>query len=304
VKAYCNCTAPDILLFPFNFISLVLVLVSVRKPSAPTLAHIISSGKYVAGVTSLGNQLFVVRQCSQERIEVYDATTFTSQPHISVPTLGNDTYGLASCAVNNCLYVSNWYASRLHKVQLLSNCRVTSWSVGQTPAGLSVNNINNVLVTCNRDNKLQEFTTQGARVREISLQYTGITKPWYAIQLSSGQLMVSHQNRVCVVDDNGRVTLSHGNTTAGSAAGQLSFPVSLVQVKNGCVLVADRCNNRIIILNSSLSCERELTLPTDVKLRDPWAVCLDESRGRLYISEYEGERVLVFDNVYGIRVDH
>jgi len=42
----------------------------------------------------------------------------------------------------------------------------------------------------------------------------------------------------------------------------------------------------------------ELALPVDGGIQSPWALCLDESRDRLYVGEFGGKfRVLVFDNV-------
>jgi DNA-binding beta-propeller fold protein YncE len=68
-----------------------------------------------------------------------------------------------------------------------------------------------------------------------------------------------------------------------------------------CVLVADYYNNRIIALNPSLTAARQLPLPVDTRLQSPFALCFDESRGRLYVGENVGQRrVLVFDNVNNI----
>ena len=75
--------------------------------SSPTVTHVIPQGNLVGGVTSLGDDMFVVRYNSQQKIEVYDANTFTLQRHITVPGLGDVSYGLAACPYNNCLYASD-----------------------------------------------------------------------------------------------------------------------------------------------------------------------------------------------------
>ena len=68
--------------------------------------------------------------------------------------------------------------------------------------------------------------------------------------------------------------------------------------KNDDILVADIDNNRILSMNSSLSSAQQLTLPVDDDIQVPRGLCLDESRGRLYVGEFGGSyRVLVFDGI-------
>jgi len=55
--------------------------------SSPTVTHVIPKGNWVGGVTSLGDDVFVVRCNSQGKIEVYDAKTFTLQRLITAPGL-------------------------------------------------------------------------------------------------------------------------------------------------------------------------------------------------------------------------
>ena len=75
-------------------------------------------------------------------------------------------------------------------------------------------------------------------------------------------------------------------------------PTGLAVTKNDDILVVDEDNNRILLVNSSLSSARELALPVDDGIQWPWSLCLDESRGRFYVGEWSGShRVLVFDGV-------
>jgi len=68
--------------------------------------------------------------------------------------------------------------------------------------------------------------------------------------------------------------------------------------KNDDILVADRANNRIMSTNRSLERGQALALSVDDGIQAPQGLCLDESRGRLYVVEYGGQRrVLVFDGV-------
>ena len=97
---------------------------------------------------------------------------------------------MTACARNKCLYLSNWDNNNVHTVELSGSNAVKKWSVTDRPAGLSVNIAHNLVVACEGANKLQEYTTRGSLVREIRLQ-AGVTWPWHAIQLSTGDYVVS-----------------------------------------------------------------------------------------------------------------
>jgi len=254
----------------------------------------------VSGVTSLGDDVFVARYNSQQ-VEVYDAVTLTLQRRLTVPRLGQWPSGLAACPNNNCLYASDWYKNSVHRVELSGSNAVMKWSVAGAggPAGLSVNSEHNLIVACYRANKLKEYTTHGSLVRKICLQ-AGVTEPYHAIQLSAGDYVVSQCTSpgvVSVVGVDGQVVHSYGLSQT-SDVGQMKNPTSLAVAKNDDILVADE-NNRILLIKISLGSIQELALSVDGGIQEPRGLCLDESRGRLYVCEWGGEcRVLVFDGVH------
>jgi len=67
--------------------------------------------------------------------------------------------------------------------------------------------------------------------------------------------------------------------------------------KNNDILVAGYSNNRIVSINNSLSSIEALALSVDGGIQHPNGLRLDESRGRLYVSEESGGRVLVFESM-------
>ena len=104
--------------------------------SAPRVTHVIAARAPVTGVTSLGDDVFVV--CSNhQQVDIYDAETFTLQRRrnlsVNSPELGlgswlglvlrrslpvrglGESYGLAACASNKCLYASDNHIRRLHR---------------------------------------------------------------------------------------------------------------------------------------------------------------------------------------------
>jgi len=124
-------------------------LYSALKYSTPTMSHVIpSQGRGgLCAVMTLGDDVFVVRGNSQQQVEVHDAVTLTLQRHITVRGLGRNPCGLTACPNNNCLHMSDW-SSNIHRVQLSSSNAVKKWSVTSSPAGLSVNVAQNLVVVC------------------------------------------------------------------------------------------------------------------------------------------------------------
>jgi len=272
--------------------------------SIPELTHVLrplpqDRNLGVTAITSLGDDVFLLRERGRQ-VEVYDARTFTLQRHITIPGLGSFPCGLAASIRYDCLYASDWHNSRIHRVDLSDSSTVKQWSVASHPAGLSVNKEHNVVVACGGADKLQEYTTHGTLVREISLQQVGVSWPCHAVQLSTGDYVVSRNTlpgAVIVVGVDGQVVCSYDQSQA-SNVGPMSGPTSLAVTKNDDILVADQCNNRILSLDSSLSSAYELVLPVDNAIQAPLGLFLDELRKRLYVGEFDGERrVLIFDNM-------
>jgi len=280
----------------------VMILLTALKSGAAKLTHVIpSQGRdRVSAVTSLGNEVFVLRSGSQQQVKVYDASTFTLQRNITVPGLGDWSLGLAACAHYKCLYVADPQHNSIHRAELSGSSAVKKWSVANGPSGLSVNKEHNVVVACRTADKIQEYTTHGALVREISLKQAGVKRPWHAVQLSTGDYVVSEwelPGEVSVVGIDGRVVRRYCPSWS-SDLGQMKNPAGLAVTKNDDILVADEDNNRILLVNSSLSSARKLAMPVDDGTQEPRGLCLDESRGRLYVGEYGGSRrVLVFDGI-------
>jgi hypothetical protein len=184
-------------------------------------------------------------------------------------------------------------------VELTGDNKVLEWKVKEDlQEGLSVNSEHNLIVACNggwSSNKLIEYATRGELVREILLQ-DDIKNLRHAIQLNRSQYLVSHGygdgslHRVCVVDANGRVLLSYGNKS-GSKSEQLNRPQHLAVDRNGFIFVADRINNRVVVLDSELKWSRDLQRGggDDDDVKRPCSLYLDEQRNLLLVGEINGE---------------
>jgi len=268
----------------------------------PIVIHVIPEGDKIGGVTSLGDDVFVVRYNSEQQIEVYDANTFTLQQHITVPGLDDFNVGLAACPYNNCLYASDSDSNNIHRVDLSGSNAVMKWSVASGPRGLSVNNDHNLLVVSGGERKLQIFTTHGTLLEDIQLQ-PDIECPDHAVQLYTGQFLVSHGgslHRVCVVGVDGAVVRSYGGEK-GSQLMQINCPAGLAVDREGRILVADFNNNRLFVIDQSLSSAHEMSVSVDGGLSCPHRLWYDQSRRRLCIGEWNVGRVIVIDNLKDFR---
>jgi len=238
----------------------------------------------------------VLRHPSNEEIQVYETVKYTTQMPVRVAGLKENVFykTLAACAVNCCLYVCDGHT--VYKVDLLTNNVISLISgVKGNPFGLSVNDKGHVIVTCALSNDILEYTTHGALVRTVELPNPDIQLPTYAAQTISGQLIIIHQRPwygVSSIDVHGKVTATYRNTKLQKL---LNIPAHLLVNKNGSILLADSQNDRVLLLNSSLSSASEFISSDNGTLVAPNRLYFDESRGLLYIGEEFSSRVLIFD---------
>ena len=251
----------------------------------------------VLGVTVLFHQVFVVRHVTRE-VEVYDSNTLNLTSRLLVDRLVNPV-DLASCSKFRCLYIADGHGEEIHRVEL--DGATTRWKVNDRPSRLSVTPDPDlhVLITCGDARKLEEFTTNGTLVREILLP-EDLVHPLHAVQFD-GQFIVSHGwssdplNRVCIFNSTGRVTRCYAGPP-GSGARQLNEPLHLAVDGEGKVLVADCNNRRVLLLNNTLKEVRELVSKHNSSSPglEPERLCLDDSRGLLFVVDVSQNDVLVF----------
>lgn len=113
--------------------------------SVVRLVSSLPDGDAIGGLTSLNSDLYVSRYQSLD-IEVYDTDTLTLRRHQTVPGLFavND---MTACYKQRCVYIADHGNNVVHRLDTLSTV-ITQWPVNDMPAGLSVNSMSNVLVTC------------------------------------------------------------------------------------------------------------------------------------------------------------
>jgi DNA-binding beta-propeller fold protein YncE len=261
------------------------------------LTHTIPAGNSVWSIAALGNELFVAAQCGM-KVAVYDTLTFQQTRQIEIQNC--EARGLATCSTNSCLYVSDWHANNVHKVSLASYAVTASWSAAARPAALSVNRSHNLLVACNISSKIQEYSSDGSLIREISVS----SRPWQAVERNDGSLCVTTQGPVrgvFVLSIDGEVIHSNQSTTEGCGKSLMRRPCSLAANDEGFVLVADHDDNKILVLNPTLTDACELPLLPET-ITKPFSLYLDASCGKFYVGEFNTEksRIQIFNNVFKI----
>jgi len=218
-------------------------------------------GEPVCGVTSLDNQLYVLRENkSSEQIEVYDIDSeYRLLRALTIPGLG-ERCDIVVCRHNLCAYISDTSHDSVHKVSL-SDATATHWLVKNEPAGLSLTYTHGVLVTCDKVRKIKEYSTDGQLLHELTLPQD-VVSPWHAVQLSSGQFIVCHGRasdplpRVCLIGSDGSVVKSFGGPKAWGIQ-QMRSPRHMAVDRNEFVFVLD-ANRQVLLLSPQLTYVRKV----------------------------------------------
>jgi len=151
------------------------------------LVHTLPEGLPVWGVTSLADEIYLLRPKAVGQVEVYDVISYRLLHCLTVPKL-RGIIDMTSCEHFLCLYISDSIVECIHRLDLQGNH--TKWPVNDEPVGLSVNADHNLIVTCRRVRKIKEFSPQGDLLRDVTLP-DDVIHPRHAIQLTNGQFIVS-----------------------------------------------------------------------------------------------------------------
>ena len=244
--------------------------------------HSLPDGPSVWGVTSLDNEIYVMRWKKREQIEVYNANTYRFQCSLTVSDIRGFT-DMTICEHYRCLYLSDHLVECVHRVELEGVD--TLWPVNAKPSCLSVNSAHNVLVTCRVVRTIKEFSTRGELVRELRLP-GDVVNPCHAIQLTNGQFIVCHGarddavKRVCGVSSDGR------HVVQSSPGSDSDSPAHLAVDDNEFVFLADVNNRRVTLFSPALSYVRRVVSCDELRWR-PRRLYLDVRRRRLYVGETE-----------------
>lgn len=232
----------------------------------------------------LNEKLFIVRK-ETTKLEVYVRNTHGFNRHsnlLDVPNLV-DAVDICSCKKNMCLYIMDKKEARTSKevIKLDKEGRhKCHWPTKDKAGGyLSTTAQGNLIITVKYRNMLLEYSPDGNWVRDIKLKKRIF--PWHAIMAGNDHYFVSHGtifdplHKVCLVNKEGEVVMSFGGES-GLAEDQLNIPNYLADASNGCVMVADLNNDRVLLLDSNLKLKANIASQCNRKFRCPRRVCVSE----------------------------
>ena len=269
--------------------------------------HSIVFPSSVGGITMVEDKQFVAVNPSRStevnrlnrtttEIMIYNSATFALQSSIRVPGCWNVWDMTAS---GNVVFLSD-SGGTIYRIQL-SDESITSWSLGRSRTSLSTTKSGNILVCSKGRNKIYEYSPGGVFQREISLYFTygrdHIYDPERAVQLDKDRFLVcqvweSNLHRVCLVDNEERLIRKSFGGSAGSGCSGLYRPHRLVVDRFGYILVADKSNNRVVLLDKELEYVKDL-IPASANLKEIFTLYLDECKSRLYVGA--GCELMVFE---------
>jgi len=269
-------------------------------PATPTLVTSLpaETGFGVTATALLNGQLFVTRT-GLSQVSVYNTISFQLMRTITNAGFSTWLNGLATSVIDNYLYVGD--AVVVHRVDLsvTSTANIVTWTVTGTPSGLSITSENTVLVVIN-NNAINEYTPSGSLVRIITTM--SFSYLWQAVQVNNSVrafTAYAPMNQICTASTTSTVIKCFGSTAGPGLALAMNFPRGMAIDTRGYMLVADSGNNRIILVDPTLTSARQLQLPVNLALYYPWTVSYNQSIGRLFVGEWGGQcRVLVFDGIW------
>lgn len=237
-------------------------------------------------------------------IEVYDSTTFNFKRRMEVNGMTKPK-NIVSCAVNNCLYVSDVCYQRKSSAILRINPTdgnlIKTWNINGCGGRLSIASDTNVILNMNLEAKVQEYTAYGKLIRIINLDSvrTSIFRSWHAVKLDSGLFVVCHGSHNDVL---GRVCLLSIKTTTSTPGRTDDVQVVKVFIgrklesnriwreptylsvdKEGLILVSD-VSCKAVLLSSNLD-EPQILVSGEDGMKISWRTCFVESTGRWFVAD-------------------
>jgi len=244
----------------------------------------------VCGVAVLEKELFVISD-EQPDVEVYDMSTFKHSRNIRLPGV-TDPGDIVACEKNKRIYIVDWtrrtFDNKLMRLDINGIEDRPQLSLPDDECRLFVTRDSNVLVTFYRRRRVVEYTPDWDMVFQTIIK-DEIIYPIHSVKLSNGLLAVCHgtsneaTHRVCIINNDGSLQKSFGERR-GAGFGKFNFPTYLAVDRSDNILVADRDNGRVLVLNSSFTVTTEL-LTKKEKLRRPRVLLLDEANSRLVVAD-------------------
>ena len=168
-------------------------------------------------------------------------------------------------------------------------------AVGQvnSPFFMCLSHTGESIVVCDYyNNRIREFYLDG-RPPRVVVQYTDATQPAGIALCDSGDYIVTDddKHRVLRIDSNGATKWTIGSY--GDGPDQFKSPRSIFILSDGHVVVADRGNNRLQVLNADTGAVLGTLARSDGEVwKSPCSITTD-AQGLIYVVERLNHRVVV-----------
>ena len=145
-----------------------------------------------------------------------------------------------------------------------------------------------LLVTSYDTNELMQLDEAGGELRRVPLPEH--MEPLHAVESPTGTFIVSHENtelkpwQVSEVNTEGQVLRQF----SGSPLSSLGWPYHIAVDSQGNIFVADRGNDRILLLDAQLALRRVIIDEHQLNDKQPYRLCYKEQSGQLMVGFYEG----------------
>lgn len=255
--------------------------------NAASFSVVLPITKRVKGLAIIENELFIATK-SNTTIEVFNPSNMSSLRLLVIPGVTSPEDMVASLNPK-CLYIFDAHGGgKIHQVNI-DGSTTASWITGSLEVRLTLSPESNVIVTYLNKNKLKEYksTADKKLIQQVVLPPNARS----AVKLKTGNFIVSKWEGTCLDSQEGVVEIDTSGKEINSFKGKegsvcesMNCPEYLAIDKNGSVIVVDRGNRRVLLLNSKLEFQRELLSPTS-GLQNPKAIVLDGATNRLYVAD-------------------
>lgn len=256
----------------------------------------------VRGVTGLNGEFYLISQSSCE-VEVYCLVTLAHRRIFFVNGLKNPL-DIKSCLPRNCLIILDCVEVGVKGIIFVTEVQgniITTWEVDDAEVRLSVAISGNIIVSIGNEKKIVEYKYDGTKVRVIDL---GFIWPRHAILQEDNKFLISHGRlydeedflhrvfqlsvkdgeTLIKVDENDKRIVKAYRGDRGSAPGAMNVPWYMAIDENDYIFVADRGNERVVLLSPCLMFKRVLI---SADLRRPLNMWMDVASGRLFITDFK-----------------
>ena len=276
----------------------------------------------VSGITVLDRNTTCALLHPSATIEVYDGQLcFTKRINLQNKCI-EGPLDIIRCSSSTVL-ISDYTGQRVCEVHVFKETVTGTWKMPSSPVGLSLADVHAkgkcLYVVFPHLSAIYEYMLTDTKLcfrncsrklklgREINLAPLGIYSPEYCMKLSNGNIIITHKGTthgVSEINDSGSCIINSFGNGGGNREYQMKEPRGLVFNNRGDICVADKENNRIVVLDRSFNL-LYLIEPTTLSINNlstliaPQALCFNDFHNSLLVGEFARTDRMINIHMYG-----